>query len=137
MNGFPALVAVGLALGIAIAVKGVPPDATTASLFVSSAKAERAVAGNRFLLRSAGDLACEVVRGAARGRGIYALKPAADCERLLPGLSQVRFWRERDDAVVVFSRDGTDDLVTFAVADGVAYESFLPSSALISLAVGD
>lgn len=137
MNGFPALVAVGLALGVAIAVRDAPPEAAKASLLVAPAKADRAAAGNRFLLRSAGDLACEVVRGAATGRGSYALQPDADCERLLPGLSQVRFWQDRDDAVVVFSRDGTDDLVTFAVGDGVAYESFRPASALISLAAED
>ena len=53
------------------------------------------------------------------------------------GASKVRFWQERDDAVVVFSRDGIDDLVTFAVADGVAYESFRPASALISVVAVD
>lgn len=137
MNGFPALVAVGLVLGVAVAVTGAPPDTATASSLAAPAKAGGAAAGNRFLLRSAGDLACEVVRGPATGSGGYALQPEAGCERLLPGLSEVRFWQERDDAVVVFSRDGTDGVVTFAVADGVAYESFRPASALISLAAKD
>lgn len=137
MNLFPALVAVGLALGVAVVAKGKPPETTMASMLVTTARAGTSAGTDRYLLRSAGDLACKVVRGAATGSGSYTLQANEDCERLLQGLSKVRFWQERDDGAIVFSRDGADDLVTFALADGVAYESFRPASALISLAAQD
>jgi hypothetical protein len=137
MKLFPALLAVGLALGGAFLAKGKPPETTAASMLGPVARTGQPSSDGRYLLWSGDDLACAVVRGKAAGDGAYMLSADADCERLLPGLSKVRFWQERDDAVVVFSRDGIDDLVTFAVADGVAYESFRPASALISVVAAD
>lgn len=136
MNLFPALVAVGLALGVAVVARGKLPETTMASMLVPTAKAGARPAIDRYLLRTPGNLACTVVREKAIDGGAFTLRADLDCERLLPGLSQVRYWRERDD-VVVFSRDGTDDLLAFAVADGAGYESFRPASALISLAAAD
>ena len=135
MNLFPAVVAVGLAFGVAVVAKGKPPETAVASMIVPAAKA--GVDTESYRLRSASDLACRLSRGVQAGDGTYAVHADADCERLLPGLSNVRFWQERDDGIVVFSRDGTDELVTFAEADGIAYESFRPASVLISLATDD
>jgi hypothetical protein len=136
MNLFPAVVAVGLAFGLAVVAKGKPPETAVASM-ITPARAGTGADGDRYRLQSVSDRACRVSRGAETGAGTYAIRADADCERLLPGLSKVRFWQERDDGIVVFSRDGTDELVTFAEADGVAYESFRPASALISLATDD
>lgn len=135
MNFFPAVVAVGLAFGLAVVAKGKPPETAVASIIAPAAKA--GVDAESYRLRSAGDHACRLSRGAETVAGTYAIRADADCERLLPGLSNVRFWQERNDGIVVFSRDGTDELVTFAEADGIAYESFRPASVLISLAVED
>lgn len=135
MNLFPAVVAVGLAFGLAVVAKGKPSETAVASMIAPAAKAS--VDTESYRLRSASDRACRLSRGAEAGDGTYAIRADADCERLLPGLSKVRFWQERDDGIVVFSRDGTDELVTFAEADGIAYESFRPASALISLAAQD
>ena len=135
MNLFPAVVAVGLAFGVAVVAKGKPPETGVASMIAPAAKAS--VDTESYRLRSANDRACRLSRGAEAGAGTYAVRADPDCERLLPGLSKVRFWQERDDGIVDFSRDGTDELVTFAEADGIAYESFRPASVLISLATDD
>jgi hypothetical protein len=134
---FTALVAVGLALSVAAVAKGKPPEAALALAVLPTAKTEVRTDGNHYRLRSITNLACGLIRGAAADDGSYSLRADLDCERLLPGLSEVRFWQERDDGVIVFSRNGADDVITFAVADGVAYESFRPASALISLAADD
>jgi hypothetical protein len=43
-------------------------------------------------------------------------------------------WREREDGTVAFSANGSDPIVTFAVADGDGYESYAPALPLLSLA---
>ncbi len=85
MNLFPALVAVGLALGVAVVAKGKPPETTMASMLVTTAKAGTSAGNDRYLLRSAGDLACEVVRGAATGSGSYALQANAGLRTVATG----------------------------------------------------
>ena len=92
MNIFPALVAAGLALGIALVAKGEPPEGAVASVLVPAARADVPV-DDRYLLRAAGDLACEVVRGNSTGDGAFTLQADENCDQLLPGLSQVRFWQ--------------------------------------------
>ena len=80
---------------------------------------------------------CTVGKGAALAPRRFELTATPGCEGLLAGLSHARFWLERPDGAVVFSKNGTDPIVTFSVADGVAYESFRPRTALISMAVAD
>jgi hypothetical protein len=65
--------------------------------------------------------------------GVAELDVEPGCDDVLPGLSRARHWQERDDGSVVISVDGGKAIVSFAVADGVAYESFAPRSPLISL----
>lgn len=55
------------------------------------------------------------------------------CDALLPGLSHARYWQEGDDGSIVFSAESHEAIVSFTMADGVAYESFEPRSPLISL----
>jgi hypothetical protein len=65
------------------------------------------------------------------------MRAGPECDRLLPGLSAARFWQERDGGQIVIGRNLADDLISFAVGDGVAYESFRPASALISMTADD
>ena len=131
---FTALITVGLALGV-IAAKG--KSSEPESVVLSAAKADVRPGEERFVLRLAGNLRCEIARSEAASNGVYTLRAGSECEHLLPGLSEVRFWQEHVDGSVVLGRNLADDLVSFAVADGVAYESFKPASALISLTAED
>ena len=130
-----ALVAAGLALGV-IAAKGKSPETGSET---ARPVLQTAVQGadERFVLRSADNLSCEIARGEATSSGVYALRADPECEGLLPGLSDVRFWQEGSDGSVVLGRNLADQLISFAVADGIAYESFRPTSALISLVAQD
>lgn len=80
-----------------------------------------------------GEQACTVVRGAPLDGGLSELRPSPGCEKLMPGLSRARFWREREDGAVAFSADGTDEIAAFASADGEGYESFRPMAPVLSL----
>jgi hypothetical protein len=57
-----------------------------------------------------------------------------NCRRLLPGIERAKFWQEKQDGTVALSANGTDPIVTFAVADGDGYESCAPALPLLSLA---
>jgi hypothetical protein len=90
-------------------------------------------AGETFLVRALGsDESCRVRKAVMLG-GVAELDVEPGCDDVLPGLSRARHWQERDDGSVVISVDGGKAIVSFAVADGVAYESFAPRSPLISL----
>jgi hypothetical protein len=49
-------------------------------------------------------------------------------------MARAKFWQEEADGSVIFSENGIDPIVTFAVGDGVAFESIQPHVPLISLA---
>lgn len=99
-----------------------------------STKVETA-SSNTFRLVANGDEGnCAVTRGAPVSEGLSRLTVAPNCNRLLPGIEQAKFWREQDDGTVAFSADGIDPIVTFAVADGDGYESYAPTTPLLSLA---
>ncbi|WP_274627711.1 hypothetical protein [Arvimicrobium flavum] len=75
---------------------------------------------------------CNVAKSRGHG-GVAVLEPEPGCEQVLPGVTRAAVWRERSDGSVEFeARDG-EALVAFSVADGVAYESFAPREALITL----
>lgn len=94
-----------------------------------------ATPSNTYRLVANGDEgACAVTRGASVSDGLSLLTVAPNCRRLLPGIEQVKFWREQNDGTVAFSADGIDPIVTFAVADGDGYESYAPALPLLSLA---
>jgi hypothetical protein len=77
--------------------------------------------------------ACTIHRGPLLGGGLNDLVIPAECNDLMPGLSALRFWKEGSDGSVTFSSNGSDSPVLFAVADGVAYESYKPSRPLLSI----
>jgi hypothetical protein len=133
---FTALIATGLAFG-AIAATGKSPETATDPVFTRVARANGGEGGERYHLRSVDNLSCEVARSAAAADGVYTMRAGSECDRLLPGLSAARFWRERDGGLIVLGRNLADDLISFAVADGIAYESVRPASALISMTAVD
>ncbi|CAN7175058.1 hypothetical protein [Mesorhizobium sp. LjRoot246] len=97
--------------------------------------ANEAAPSNSYRLIANGDeAACAVSRGAEISDGLSLLTVAPKCRRLLPGIEQAKFWREQNDGTVAFSANGTDPIVTFAVADGNGYESYAPALPLLSLA---
>lgn len=93
--------------------------------------------GDTFRLRSSGNGSCAVTRGerVAEDRSELEIEPA--CATLLPGIERAKFWQEHEDGSVAFTENGVDAIVSFSVGDGVAYESFEPSTPLISLDEAD
>ncbi|CAN7267046.1 hypothetical protein [Mesorhizobium sp. LjNodule214] len=100
--------------------------------------AREAQPSSTYRLAANGDeAACAVKRGAEVSEGLSLLTIASTCRRLLPGIERAKFWREQEDGTVAFSANGTDPIVTFAVADGDGYESYAPALPLLSLAAAD
>jgi hypothetical protein len=89
---------------------------------------------NYKLVANGNEASCTVKRGAEVSHGLSLLTVAANCRRVLPGIEHAKFWREQDDATITFSANGIDPIVTFAVADGDGYESYVPALPLLSLA---
>lgn len=108
------------------AVAGIDTETTTASI-------PRAT-GQTFMLTSpqAGET-CLIVKGESLSPGYAELKVNPACERLLRGVSNARFWRERADGSIAFSADARGPIVEFAAGDGVEYESYAPASVLLKL----
>lgn len=76
---------------------------------------------------------CAVTRGDTDSGGRAALKVEASCAALLPGVEKAKIWLDNGDGSVAFTENGVDPIITFAVADGVAYESLEPALPVISL----
>lgn len=93
--------------------------------------------GDLFRLRSSGNVSCAVTRGDPVSQDRSELEVDPSCAALLPGIERAKFWQENEDGSVAFTENGIDPLVSFSVADGVAYESFQPSTPLLSLDVAD
>lgn len=79
---------------------------------------------------------CDVVRGDALTGGRSRLSVDPSCASVMPGVEKAKYWVDRDDGSVAFTANGIDPIVTFAVADGVAYESLKPAQPVISLDTG-
>lgn len=80
---------------------------------------------------------CAVVRGDQLTGGRSLLSVDAACSVLLPGVEKAKYWVDKDDGSVAFTENGVDPIVTFAIADGVAYESLDPGQPTISLDAQD
>ncbi len=76
---------------------------------------------------------CEIVKGKAQRSGRSPLTVDPACDRVLPGMSRVRYWREKPDGSVDFTGEAGEALATFAIGDGTAYESFRPRTPLLRL----
>lgn len=135
MTKLIAMVAAGLLA--AAGLLGERSDASQPSAEAAVIAANTQEPGIYHLKRGGGSVSCIVARGADLSEGLSELRVEPSCEGVMAGMAAVRYWRETDNDTVTFSRDGADALVTFAVADGAAYESFAPAAALLSLAVSD
>ena len=80
---------------------------------------------------------CAVVRGDQLTGGRSVLSVDAACSAVLPGVEKAKYWVDKDDGSVAFTENGIDPIVTFAIADGVAYESLDPAQPVISLDAED
>ncbi|MGB3387488.1 MAG: hypothetical protein WBA88_05840 [Pseudaminobacter sp.] len=88
-----------------------------------------------FRLTANGDeSSCAVTRHGpvSQGRSQLVLDP--ECRQILPAMARAKFWQEEADGSVIFTENGIDPIVTFAVGDGIAFESVQPQAPLISLA---
>jgi len=79
------------------------------------------------------DASCEIVKGKTQRSGRSPLTVDPACDQVLPGMSRVRFWREKPDGSVDFTGEAGEALATFGVGDGLAYESFRPRTPLLRL----
>ena len=93
--------------------------------------------GNYRLAANGEEATCAVKRGAEVASGLSLLTVASDCRLVFPGIERAKFWRDQDDGTVAFSANGVDPIVTFGVADGDGYESYVPTAPLLSLAAID
>lgn len=55
------------------------------------------------------------------------------CLDLVPGLAGARWWIERGDGTVAFTRHDGALVAEFAVGDGAAYESYAPRAPIMTL----
>ncbi|MGE0279434.1 MAG: hypothetical protein AB7P20_02310 [Rhizobiaceae bacterium] len=76
---------------------------------------------------------CQVIKGKTQRSGRSSLTVDPACDKVLPGMSRVRFWRERPDGSIDLTGEAGESLATFAVGDGFAYESFRPRTPLLRL----
>lgn len=100
----------------------------------TTAAARQPPAGIVYRLTADGSESCLVTRGKALSPGTFAIRPAADCDALLPGLSRAAVWRETEDGTVAFDRDDATKMIAFSVADGDGYLSYAPATPLLQLA---
>ncbi len=76
---------------------------------------------------------CMITRGEELTPGYAPLNVNKGCDEIHPGLSNVKFWREREDGSIAFMDAENSAVAEFAFGDGVDYESYQPASALLSL----
>jgi hypothetical protein len=93
-----------------------------------------AMAGQTYRLQfSGGAHSCLVERDELDMRGDAGVSVKTGCEEMDPRLADARFWSEGADGTVIFTASDGAVLIEFAVADGVAYQSFQPGTPLASL----
>ena len=99
-----------------------------------SPAAAETVGKMQFMLHLAGvERSCLIDKGVELVDGISQLSVGEDCPRLVPELSDARRWRENADGTVTIVDDDGGALIEFALADGLAYESFRAGAPLVSL----
>jgi hypothetical protein len=136
MRRFPALTAIAVAIAGIWVVSSTSEGQTTTEVDPMTTASIEA-AGDVFRMRSSElDLSCRIAKGKKVAGGLSTVTLERGCDAILPGLSRVRFWREKLDGSVELTGEGGDTLAAFSVADGVDYESFRPRSPLITLSSG-
>ena len=99
-----------------------------------SPAAAETVGKMQFMLHLAGvERSCLIDKGVELVDGISQLSVGEDCPRLVPELTDARRWRENADGTVTIVDDDGGALIEFALADGLAYESFRAGAPLVSL----
>lgn len=86
------------------------------------------------LIANGDETSCAVTRHGPVSDGRSELVVEPDCMDIFPAMARAKFWQEAADGSVIFTENGTDPIVTFAVGDGVALESIEPQAPMISLA---
>lgn len=87
-----------------------------------------------FTLHLAGvEKGCALNKGVELSNGLSEVSVGPKCGGLVPELAQARFWRENADGTVTIADQDGGALIEFAVADGLAYESFRPGAPMVSL----
>lgn len=131
------IVAAGLIVAAGVFSSG--PDGERKAIAATSTVMPQVSASGdaTFRMRAIGDVSCAVTRGDQISEDRSELEVDASCAALLPGIERAKFWQEKPDGSVAFTEDGVDAIVSFSVADGVAYESFEPATPLLSLAAAN
>jgi hypothetical protein len=134
---FWTVVAAGLLMAAGVISSGPDGDRHAVAASAAAMPQGQAPDGDVFRLRSSGSISCAVTRGdrVAKNRSELEIEPA--CATLLPGIERAKFWQEHEDGSVAFIENGVDAIVSFSVGDGIAYESFEPSTPLILLDEAD
>lgn len=76
---------------------------------------------------------CTVVKRGMRDSQRAELKLDENCFRMLPRLTEARFWQQGTSGEVTFAAADGRPIVKFFAADGVAYESLYPVTPLVAL----
>lgn len=121
---------------VALAVVWVTASASTGYTTVADLKAlgkAAGLTGATYRLSSIDGGSCLVAKSAKPIRGAATVKLDTDCDNLAPGLSRVRFWRERADGAIEFTGEAGEALAAFAVVEGSDYESVRPRSPVLRL----
>ena len=128
------LAQMGVAAALALAIYAAPfsyegdPDPMIVAAFDATQPGEQ-----RFSLQASGrDTGC-LVTAASADDGKQPLSLASACLDLVPGLAGARWWLEREDGTVAFAADNGKVVAEFALADGVAYESYAPRQPIMTL----
>lgn len=132
MRRFISIGAAAAVLAISCTVIMVASDGRVAA--VPAVPDQRIASAETYKLRSTqATETCDVTRGDQLTGGRSRLSVDPSCAALLPGVEKAKFWVDKDDGSVAFTANGIDPIVTFAIADGVAYELLQPAQPVISL----
>ena len=130
-----------ITIGAAVAVLAITGTAITLGVSrdgrdtaVPQVPTDQVASSETYKLRSTQAAAtCAVTRGDALADGRSRLTVDPSCAALLPGVEKAKYWVDKGDGSVAFTENGVDPIVTFGIADGVAYESLQPAQPVISL----
>lgn len=121
------------------AMQNLPPPAdvdmtaTTASIARPEPKVARS-GDETFVIHAVNnDAPCMVTKRESLSPGYSSIRVTQSCEQLLPGLASAKFWREREDGSIALSAGASDPIAEFSEGDGAEYESYAPSSAMLTI----
>ncbi len=122
-------------LGVAAAVVAFPIARQQSGVFAVAAVTDEAPAetpgftGRMRILSPASQHSCILTRTALEGTG--PVTPDGHCAQLLPVLGDVAGWEENADGSVVLTDRNGREILMLGLADGHAYESISPATAML------